>query len=322
MKGLIVGAGFMGRTHLDSYSRQENAQIVAIVDHNMSNAQVLGTKYGCQAFPNLERALADCPVDFVDICLPSTLHKNSVIAALEKGCDVLVEKPFALTLDDIDAMIATSKSTGNRLMVAHVCRFMGHYIFLKNVVESGALGKPILFSAWRLSETPNWSWNNWLHDKQLSGGTVLDLSIHDIDIANWLFGTPVSRTFHESTSAAKPGSSHVVSTLTYADNVVAIIEASHLMPPGFPFTYGFRLVAQDGVLEWNTANTPENTLMEYKAGQARKIPIEELENTTFSNPYDEEIRHFLSCLESGEPFRISLDDAKLAVTGAGSDLIY
>ena len=315
MKGIVVGVGFMGRTHLESYSRISGARIVAIVDrNNLNTAKLLAAQYGCEAFAELGEAIKAVGADFVDVCLPTRLHKEAAVLAMVKGAHVLVEKPFALNLDDVDAMIAASVSSGKRLMVAHVRRFMPQYMFLKKALEGRALGEPIFFSAWRLSEAPSWSWSNWLQDKKLSGGTVLDLSIHDIDIANWLFGAPVRCRYSESNSDAKPGSSHALSLLSYTGGITVSIEGSHLMPKGYSFTDGFRMVCERGVWEWHTANTPPTSIMEFTADAFREIPVDTIQRSGFSNPYDEEIRHFLACLESGEPFRISLEEARLAVS--------
>ena len=315
MKGIVVGVGFMGRTHLESYSRIADARIVAIVDrNNLNTAKLLAAQYGCEAFAELGEAIEAVGADFVDVCLPTRLHKEAAVLAMAKGAHVLVEKPFALNLDDVDAMIAASVSSGRRLMVAHVCRFMPQYMFLKKALEGRTLGEPIFFSAWRLSEAPSWSWSNWLQDRKLSGGTVLDLSIHDIDIANWLFGAPLRCRYSESNSDAKPGSSHALSLLSYTEGITVSIEGSHLMPKGYSFTDGFRMVCEKGVWEWHTANTPPTSIVEFTADAFREIPVDTIQKSGFGNPYDEEIRHFLACLESGEPFRISLEEARLAVS--------
>ncbi len=198
-------------------------------------------------------------------------------------------------------MIEAAKSADRRLMVAHVCRFMPQYRYLKKTVETRSLGQPLVFYAWRLSETPAWSWNNWLNDKVQSGGTLLDLSIHDLDIANWLFGEPTGHDLTEISPHSAQGPSHVISRLAYPATGSVTIEASHLMPKNYPFNAGFRLVAEHGTLECGEA------LMEYTDKGATRIPLED------GDPYHAEIHHFLDCLATGEAFRISPREARLAV---------
>ena len=199
-------------------------------------------------------------------------------------------------------MISASKKTKSRLMVAHVCRFMPQYQYLKKTVEDQILGKPLVFHAWRLSETPAWSWNNWLNDKAQSGGTLLDLSIHDLDVANWLFGAPKGHSLTEVSSPSNPGPAHTISRLSYDDIGAVTIEASHLMPKNYPFTAGFRLIAEKGTLEFTAG-----ALTEYTSGGSVDIPLEP------NDPYQTEIHNFLDCLKSGEEFRITPQEARLAV---------
>jgi len=307
MKGVIVGAGFMGRTHLEAYASRKDAEIVCIVDRDEQKAKALTQAYGIEALAELSRALEEWKIDFVDVCLPSTLHKQAVVTALEAGAHVLVEKPFALSLEDADAMIEAADKARRRLMVAHVCRFMPQYQYLKQTVATERLGKSLIFSAWRLSETPGWSWNNWLNDKSLSGGTLLDLSIHDLDIANWLFGTPVEHRLKEIASPLKTGPSHLISSLGYPGIGAVTIEASHLMPAGYPFSAGFRLVTERGSLEWGTSAAQPGCLGEFTDQGEQQIEIKE------EDPYRREIQHFLDCLRTGKAFAISPREARLAV---------
>lgn len=300
LQGVVVGAGFMGRTHLAAYGSRKDARIVCVVDRDVERARSIAL--GCEVRSDLSKALSDWEVDFVDVCLPSTLHRDAVVEALNAHADVLVEKPFAVSLVDVDAMVSASEKTKSRLMVAHVCRFMPQYLYLKNTVEGQILGKPLVFHAWRLSEVPAWSWNNWLNDKAQSGGTLLDLSIHDLDVANWLFGVPKAHNLTEISSLSSPGPAHTIARLSYDDIGAVTIEASHLMPKNYPFTAGFRLVAERGTLEFT-----EGRLTEYTDAGSTIVPIEQ------NDPYQAEIHHFLDCLKSGEDFRITPQEARLAV---------
>ena len=74
------------------------------------------------------------------------------------------------------------------------------------------------------------------------------------------------------------------------------------------------MICERGVWEWHTANTLPTSIMEFTTDTTREIPIDALDGSGPNNPYDEEIHHFLACLKTGEPFRISLDEAKLAVS--------
>lgn len=310
----IIGAGFIGEKHAEAYQKVQAAQVVGIVDTRIQNAENIASKVGAKAYLSLEAMLNTEALDAVDVCLPTTMHKDAVLAALQAGLDVIVEKPFALDLNDVDEMIDAANSLKRRLMVAHVCRFMPEYIFAKTVIDNQELGQPLFFGAWRESATPSWSWNHWLRYPALSGGTIMDLQIHDIDIANWLLGTPSSFKAHQINHPSIQGPSHVISNIVYTSGAIANLEAGHLMPPVYPFTSGFRLLLEGGVIEsFSTENKPL-TIRLVNEGETRILTSSDLPSIAGDNPYAEELSHFVECLLSGAPFRINVMEARMAVS--------
>ncbi|PRR74870.1 Gfo/Idh/MocA family protein [Neomoorella humiferrea] len=309
----IVGAGFIGAIHAAGYAHNPRARLTAVADIRPEKAGELAAKYGLKAYPTLDAMLTAEKLDAVDICLPSPYHREAVVKAAAAGLHILVEKPFALNLEDIDAMIAAVEAGGVRLMVAHVCRFMPEYMVAKSLLEEGKLGRPLFFGAWRVSATPGWSWNNWLLDRQQSGGTIMDLQIHDIDLSNWLLGEPQSFYMQEIMTPGRLGPAHVVSNLTYANGAAACLEASHLMPPSYPFTTGYRLVGEEGVVEFMSPRAGEKQVLVYRGDEVTTIDGNRLPAIMAGDPYTEELAHFVDCLLTGAPFRVSPMEARLAV---------
>jgi UDP-N-acetylglucosamine 3-dehydrogenase len=319
LSGCLIGAGYMGKTHIEAYQKVSEIQITAVADNNRQRAEELASVHNAKAYGDYREMIETEKPDFVDVCLPSRMHLDGVVTALEAGCHVIVEKPFAVELEDIDSMIATTKRTGKRLMVAHVCRFMPQYVYTRHIIEERSLGTPLFYNCWRNSETPNWSWDSWILNKSLSGGTIMDLSIHDIDIANWFFGIPKEYRAFETFHPKKEGSSHVLSVLDYSNGARASIEAGHLMPQGYPFMMGYRLLFERGTIEWNSDESDSSLIKIFTDNQQERIELDELPSLTPKNkngladPYAEELAHFAQCLVSGEDFRIGLREARLAV---------
>ena len=309
----IVGMGFIGEIHAAGYALNPRARLEGVVDVRLDKARGLAEKYGTRAYSSLDELLAAEKLDAVDICLPSTYHREAVIKAANAGLHVVVEKPFALDLRDIDEMIDAAGANGVRLMVAHVCRFMPEYLVARSFVENGQLGRPLFFSAWRNSTTPGWSWQNWLLDRQLSGGTVMDLQIHDIDLSNWLLGVPSSFQMREVMLPGRPGPSHVISSLVYNGGALANLEASHLMPAAYPFSIGYRLLFERGAVEYHSPQGGEKKVMVYAPEGVTALAGSQLPRITGDDPYAEELAHFVDCLLSGTEFRVSLREARLAV---------
>lgn len=299
---------------MDAYQYVPAAEVVGVVDTRIDNAEKIASKAGAKAYLSLKDMLQTEALDAVDVCLPTTMHKEAVLGAFEAGLDVIVEKPFALDLKEIDEMINAASLLKRRLMVAHVCRFMPEYMLAKAVVEKQELGRPLFFGAWRESATPSWSWNHWLHDPALSGGTIMDLQIHDIDLANWLLGAPFSFKAHQVNHPTIQGPSHVISNIVYSNGAVANLEAGHLMPPVYPFSSGFRLLLEGGVIEsFSTENEPQ-TIRLVTEGEVQILTSNELPSIVGDNPYAEELSHFVECLLTGAPFRIDSMEARLAVS--------
>lgn len=312
---VMVGAGFVGGLHSEAYSCLPEAKLVGVVDTRLEYAKKIAKQHGAKAFSSLDEALNSLKnVDVVDVCLPTELHKDAVLKAFNYGTDVIVEKPFAKEISDIDAMIEGSKKFNKKLMVAHVLRFMPAYSYIKKIVDRKVYGKPVYFTAWRIWNTPDWSWNDWITSMEKSGGTLLDLSIHDIDIANWLLGKPTSLFAQESYLPGKNfGPSHVTSCITYDSGVKATIEAGHLMPRAYPFTFGFRLVLENAAVEHLFIDGKSELYLIDDSGR-KDIQESELDSVPNGNSYAQEIRHFLENRNGDRGFIVTLEDAKLAVS--------
>lgn len=310
IKGILVGAGYIASEHIKWYSEDNRVSILAVVDTNEDKGRALAEKYKIQWFPSIEEACRANKYDYCDVCLPSSLHAYTVKTAMELGMDVICEKPMALTLDDIDLMLNTEKETGRRLMIAHVCRFMPQYYELKRIITSGELGRPISLIITRESATPQWSVNGWLWNKSMSGGTLMDLSIHDIDLSNWFFGYPEGFACAQSENPDSPGPSFVTSILKYPSGVQSTIIANHLLAQGHPFSTSYRLCCSEGSVEFSSDVSPSEITI-YRQNRKEVISLDELPG--YESGYKNELDQFISCLINNLPFPITDKEAKLAV---------
>jgi predicted dehydrogenase len=308
----VVGFGYMGKKHIECYQKMSNVNLVAVTS---SKAQTLSEDLNCRlkVYDDIDEMLRCESLDAVDICLPTVCHKEAVNKALDHGRHVIVEKPFALHSSEMEEMLECSVKNGKRLMVAHVCRFMQEYRFAKETITSGSLGKPLYYYSCRNSATPKWSSNNWLADKQLSGGTVMDLQIHDVDIANWLLGEPTDYSMVEinNPQLGTCDFGHIISTIKYGNNGAAVLEAGHLMPEAYPFYTAYRLICEKGVVEFSRGADLSFTL--YKENEIIDMTEEFQSKYGDADPYFEELAHFADCIINDKEFEISTVDAIKAV---------
>ncbi len=258
----LIGIGFMGRGHLENYLKLESEgypiRLTAIcdIDENKfnnifvpGNIDIGNKKYDFSKYnlyTDIDEMLEKENLDYVDIALPTYLHAKASIKALNKGIHVLCEKPMALNVEECKAMIDASEKNNKKLMIAQCLRFFPQYEYLKECVETKRFGRVTGAYFFRGGATPKWSYNNWLLQKEKSGGALLDQHIHDVDTINWIFGVPKA----VSTIGANviPGSGYdIVSTrYIYDGNSVITAEDDWTLNGDYGFQMLFRVNFERG----------------------------------------------------------------------------
>jgi predicted dehydrogenase len=267
----IAGIGFMGVTHFKAYPQVEGAQVTAIftrdpkklagdwsnVRGNFGDAGGVQDLSGLKKYDQLEALLADPEIDLIDLCLPSYLHRDLAIRAMEAGKHVLVEKPIALTVEDADAMIAAAEKTGRLLMVAQVLRFWPEFAAIKDLMDSGELGALRAANFKRVISKPDWSGDDWFSDPNKTGGPVVDLHIHDTDFVQYLFGPPAA--VWSTGILADNGQVDYLATqyLYPGRNLCVSAQSGALATKGVPFEHGFDVYFEHGMLKHNSSTTPK-----------------------------------------------------------------
>jgi predicted dehydrogenase len=242
----------------------------------------------------------------VDICLPTHLHEEIAIEALRRGKHVLVEKPMALEGAAADRMAQEAAKQNRIMMVAHVLRFFPQYTALAELVRSGRLGTVRSAMFRRRTAVP--TWGEWEFDKSKSGGGVYDLLIHDVDTALHLFGKPeaISATGHENLSG---GVDTITAEFYYPDLDSVTITGGWHHRGTYPFSMEYTVLADSGVVEYNSSGRPATVYWSNEANEA--LPAPDID------PFVEEIRYFVQCCKSGEkPERCPPSESALAVRAA------
>jgi predicted dehydrogenase len=311
----LLGAGFMARTHAAVYAEiGGQARVRVVCARSADDAGALAERLGAQVATDWKAAIAAPGVDAVDVCLPTPLHRPVAECALAAGRHVLLEKPVALTLEDADAIGAAAAASDALLMVGHVLRYFPEIVELRRVLATGELGRPLAATALRLSTPPDW--NDWMLDPDRSGGTLIDLMVHDFDLMNALLG-PAQRV-HARTAA---GGRHTMALVEH-ERGEAAVEGSHAMPGSFPFTAGLRVVCERGVLEHKFEAHADGDGGNIGAGVSSVLrihpeagPVREFVATP--EPWWPEIERFLECVETGaEPADGSFAQARAALAVA------
>jgi predicted dehydrogenase len=298
----LIGAGLIGRIHAAAWKQVHGARLVAISDVNEEAANRLATDFEVEAFYDAETMIDLANVDVVDICVPTYLHEQFVVMAVRKGKHVLCEKPIAQSISAADRIIEEVSGAGVKFMVAQVLRFWPEYVAVKKLVDSGELGQVLAVNAMRISEQP--TWGKWFQVPELGGSALVDLFIHDLDFITWLRGSP-KRIYGVGIQADTGAWNHVLAMLSYEDGAESLVEASWLMPRGFPFMTALRVLGVRGCVEVRSRvsgnvearKDAERSLIIFKDGEGvQEIPVSE------EDAYLAEIRYFASCvLEDRHP---------------------
>ena len=195
----VLGLG-IGMAHADAAYHSENADLVAVCDIDHDRLRRAVRKYGgITAYESFKDLLRDDRVDVISICLPSAMHADFAVAAMEAGKHVLVEKPLDITPDRARLIEEARIRTGMTCGVVHQNRFNVVMYPIREAVDSGRLGKLILGTfavKWYRDQAyyDNGGWRGtWEMD---GGGSLMNQAVHTVDLMQWLMGDVESVTSH------------------------------------------------------------------------------------------------------------------------------
>lgn len=193
----VLGCGSIAKyRHLPEFAENKHVKIVALCDVNEERVKKKAEQYGATAYTDYEEMLEKEALDLVSICLPNHLHASATIAALNKGCHVLCEKPMATSKDEAEAMIAAAEENGKQLMIAHNQRFVASHEKAKELIENGEIGKVYSFrTTFGHGGPEGWSADgrdSWFFRKEEAFiGAMGDLGVHKADLIRYLLGEEV-----------------------------------------------------------------------------------------------------------------------------------
>ncbi|MGA2547916.1 MAG: Gfo/Idh/MocA family oxidoreductase [Rectinemataceae bacterium] len=305
----VIGAGFMGSVHAAAW-KKAGAEIVGILAETVEEAQPLAARLGARAYAELGSMLGD--IEVLDICSPTHLHARQALAAAAAGRQIVCEKPLARNAEDGAAMIGACRKAGVHLMVAHVVRWFPEYELAKARAEAGDIGEIATLRFERLSYRPKKPLGNWFLDEAKSGGIILDLMIHDIDMARWIAGE-ARRVYARRVSQAAPDSpvDYGSLTITHESGSLSHIAGAWAYPPPV-FRTGFEICGSKGVLRHDSAaESPVASFLASRSGEAPDVGLPS--SPLAEDPYEREIAEFAACIESGLEPRVTAEDGLAAL---------
>ena len=162
----VIGAGHLGKFHLNNWAAIEGVQLIGFCDTDDNNAKLVSEKYGLPRYKDSNTLIDNC--DIIDIVAPTIFHFQLCEAAIKKGKHVFVEKPLANTMDEARILVKLAKEANIKFQVGHVERFNPAFLSLQQYNL-----QPMFIEVHRLAQ---------FNPRGTDVSVILDLMIHDIDI--------------------------------------------------------------------------------------------------------------------------------------------
>ena len=318
MKVGLIGLGAVGRVHFDCWRKSPSARLVAVADRDArklagdfsasklnigAQADTPADMGGTATYGRAEDLIADPDVEIVDICMPTPWHAPLTLAALRAGKHVFCEKPMSLDAAACAEMERVARETGRQLAIGHCLRYWPQYVRAHGLLASGRYGRALYARFHRSCAMPRGSSGGWLARAEESGG-VLDMHIHDIDVALWWFGRPASVA---ATGIVREGLPLVMDAVwRWPGGLVAQLHGAWDLNGG-AFRHAFTLVMEKATLAYDIALDPA-ALQLHEGGKTTSLPCAD------TSAYQAELDDFAACCAAGRPTaRITPADGRLAV---------
>ena len=295
----ILGCNYMGKMHADCYRTLENVEVAAVADIRKEVAESVAKECGAKVFTDAMELIETCELDAVDICLPTFLHTQYALKAMEKVPYVFIEKPVALNEEECEKLLQKQKETGAQVQIGQVIRFWDEYVYLKELVDNKTYGEVVNATFKRISPSPLWSQNDWIRQSKFSGGAIVDLHVHDIDYMFYLFGEPKKRSCIKNTRGEH--NSYITTICDYEDFCVSV-EGTWYLPTSYPFNMYYRVVFEKAVVELDKGKV---TIYDADGSFSPKIEKSTLKgnfeggNISEQSGYINELKYFTDCIKEG-----------------------
>jgi len=187
LKFALIGTGGIAQTYAQAFQQSNCCKIVAVADINQDSAKAFAEPFGARSFSDYKTLAENSEIDAVIIATPPNTHLEIATYFMNRGVNVLCEKPLCLSVAEARAMIETAEKTGVVFTMATKFRYCEDVVKAKAILTSGVLGEIVQFeNAFTAKVDMSKRWNS---DFEISGGGVLiDNGTHSVDIIRYFLG--------------------------------------------------------------------------------------------------------------------------------------
>ena len=307
----VIGTGRMGSVHVDNLVRHiPEAELSAVCDLRLEVAQAVADELGIRrVVQDYHELLSDPAIEAVLIAASTPAHAMIVRDAAAAGKHIFCEKPLALDLNDIDQALAAVEKAGVKLQVGFNRRFDKSFQRVRQVVQSGEIGRPCILHI--ISRDPEPPAMEFL---RTSGGMFLDMSIHDFDMARYQLGEVVE-VYATGEVLIAPELNEfgdldtTLVTLKFENGAIGMIDNSRQAVYGYD--QRLEVLCSEGVAMAN--NESETTLYTGDRNGFHSARLPHFFIQRYADTYIEEVHQFLICVREDRPLPVSGMDGRMAV---------
>lgn len=309
----VIGLGRMGQIYSQHVAhRIDGARLHGITDSLPGVAEEMASRFsGVRVYPTYQELLADPAIQAVIVATPTSTHREIVVAAAQAGKAIFCEKPTALSLAETDAMVAAVEQAGVPFQIGFMRRFDKGYLAAKEKIQQGVIGQPVTIRA--ISRDPHRTSLEFA-DPAKSGGLLVDMAIHDVDVCRWLMEDEIEQVYAQAGALVYPE----LATVGDVDNAMVLarfqrgglgyLEASRNARYGYDIQC--EIIGSEGAL---------------RVGYLRETPILVLTPNNVSHDvvpyfmerfgpaYAAQIEHFVACVQEGRTPAVGPQDARIAL---------
>jgi myo-inositol 2-dehydrogenase / D-chiro-inositol 1-dehydrogenase len=315
----LIGSGFISSIHAEALKQVGDAELVAVASPSAGKAEAFARKYGIpHHFTDYRRLLGMKEISLVVVGVPNDLHCQVTLAAAAAGKHIVLEKPMCLNLGEADRMLAACRQAKVKLMYAEELCFTPKYVRLKQLLDSGALGQPVLIKQSEKHDGPHAA--HFWDVGRSGGGVTMDMGCHAIEFFRWMLGRPAIKSVYAQMGThvhkgKTRGEDNAILILEFANGAMAMAEESWSKLGGMDDraeVHGSKGVAYADLLHGNAIETYSAGGYDYAVEKAGSTVgwsftiYEEIWNYGFVH----EMAHFVDCVQHDKQPLVTGEDAR------------
>lgn len=311
MKAGIIGTGWVAGEHAAALAENPHVELKGVASRTREGAEAKVAEWGMdlKVYDTVDQLIEDDEIQIVSICSPPHVHAEQVIKCAEAGKHVIIEKPVAMTSEDVWRMEEAVAKAGVKSVVSFVLRWNPLFETIKSLLGEGALGN--IFYA----ESDYWHWvgphygqYRWSKTKEMGGSSLLSAGCHAVDALRWFAGDVVEVCGY---SAGKwEGSDyefdpHVVAALKFESGAIGKVSSS--LECRTPYIFNIQLLGDKGTVRNNKLYSPAKLPGQTDYAEIPTILPDSGDVT--HHPFKGQINHFVDCILEDRESHCNLADA-------------